>query len=116
MTKAAVVEAAPVRSEIEARASSWPPCKPIENSKKIAKIRITGSGISRSDRISVAITPSKNAMVIGETRFSIKTSTGIRGARRQTPIPIAVLALIGVTQNPDAAYRPRRSITGSDEC
>jgi hypothetical protein len=33
-------------------------------------MRITGSGISRSDRIKVATTPKRKARVIGEIRFS----------------------------------------------
>jgi hypothetical protein len=54
-------------------ASSCPPWSPIEKSKKIEKMRMTGSGISRSERISVAIMPSKNASVTGETRLSYST-------------------------------------------
>jgi hypothetical protein len=36
------------------------------------KIRITGSGISRSERTMVAKMPNKKASVIGEMRFSMR--------------------------------------------
>jgi hypothetical protein len=53
---------------------------------------MTGSGISRSDLIKVAIMPNKNAKVMGETRFSSRTSTGIFGSSFVGAAPLLSLS------------------------
>ena len=69
----AVISSPVLMVPISTPESSCPPCRPIEQSNKIEKMRMTGSGISRSERISVAKIPNKNAMVTGETRLSYNT-------------------------------------------